>query len=99
MIRLTMSMTVTNLTTDQATLLEFKHHILDPHSFLDSNWSINSSVYNWIGVSCGARHGRVAVLDLSVMGLEGSLAPNLGNLSFLVSLYLNGNNFHGNLPK
>ncbi|XVF20553.1 hypothetical protein REPUB_Repub12eG0010400 [Reevesia pubescens] len=94
-----MSKTATNLTTDQSTLLEIKHQILDPHNFLDSNWSTNSSVCYWIGVSCGARHGRVSVLDLSDMGLNGTIAPQLGNLSFLVSLNLSGNNFHGFLPK
>ena len=99
MIGFTMSMTVTNLTTDQSTLLEFKHHILDPHSFLDSNWSTTTSVCHWIGVSCGVRHGRVTVLDLSDMNLKGTIAPHLGNLSFLVSLNLSGNNFHGYLPK
>ncbi|XWS30684.1 hypothetical protein CRYUN_Cryun23aG0007800 [Craigia yunnanensis] len=94
-----MSMTVTNLITDHSTLLEFKHNILDPHSFLDSNWSTNTSICYWIGVSCDARHGRVAVLDLSHMDLHGTIAPHLGNLSFLVSLTSSGNNFHGYLPK
>ncbi|XWS30689.1 hypothetical protein CRYUN_Cryun23aG0008400 [Craigia yunnanensis] len=98
-IGLSMSKTVTNLTTDHSTLLEFKHNILDPHSVLHSNWSTNTSVCYWIGVSCDARHGRVAVLDLSHMDLHGTVAPHLRNLSFLVSLKLSDNNFHGYLPE
>ena len=98
MVGFTMSMTVTNLTTDQSTLLEFKDQILDPRNVLASNWTSSSSVCHWVGISCSERHGRVTVLDLSCMGLEGSLAPHLGNLSFLVSLNLSGNNFQGNLP-
>ncbi|XP_017985314.1 PREDICTED: putative receptor-like protein kinase At3g47110 [Theobroma cacao] len=92
-------MTLRNLTTDQSTLLEFKDQILDSHNVFASNWSITSSVCHWVGISCSARHGRVSVLDLSHMGLEGTIAPHLGNLSFLVSLNLSGNNFHGYLPK
>ncbi|XVF71434.1 hypothetical protein PTKIN_Ptkin12aG0037000 [Pterospermum kingtungense] len=91
---------VTNLTSDQSTLLEFKGRILDPHNVLATNWtSTSTSPCHWIGISCSARHGRVTVLDLSGMGLEGSLDPRLGNLSFLVSLKLSGNNFHGYIPK
>ncbi|OMP09447.1 hypothetical protein COLO4_05465 [Corchorus olitorius] len=89
----------TNITTDQFSLLEFKDQILDPRNFLSSNWSSNSSVCNWVGVSCNSRHGRVSILDLSEMGLSGSISPYLGNLSFLVSLNLRGNNFHGSLPQ
>ncbi|XVE72052.1 hypothetical protein DITRI_Ditri11bG0007700 [Diplodiscus trichospermus] len=94
-----MSMTVTNLTTDQSTLLEFKRHIFDPRGYLNSNWSSTSSVCQWIGVSCGAGHERVTVLDISDMNLEGTIVPQLANLSFLVSFNVRGNNFNGYLPK
>ncbi|XP_022746772.1 receptor kinase-like protein Xa21 [Durio zibethinus] len=98
MVGFAISMTVTNLTTDQSTLLEFKGQIVDHHNVLASNWTTSSTVCHWVGISCSARHGRVTVLDLSGLGLGGSLVPHLGNLSFLVSLNLTGNNFHGNLP-
>ncbi|PIM97682.1 Non-specific serine/threonine protein kinase [Handroanthus impetiginosus] len=33
------------------------------------------------------------------MFLEGTMSPHIGNLSFLVSLNITGNNFHGDLPE
>ncbi|XP_045807602.1 receptor-like protein 43 [Trifolium pratense] len=92
-----------NITTDEFSLLAFKSSItLDPYHML-SNWSISSSFTsfsscNWLGVTCDEHHGRVKGLNLSSMGLKGTISPQLGNLSFLVVLDLNGNSFHGELP-
>ncbi|CAL2225860.1 unnamed protein product [Prunus armeniaca] len=89
----------TNITMDQSALLALKSHITsDPHNIL-VNWSTTTSVCNWVGVTCGARHLRVSVLNLSYMGLSGTIPPPLGNLSFLVELDLRNNSFHGTLPK
>ncbi|MBA0721366.1 hypothetical protein Golax_008914, partial [Gossypium laxum] len=41
---------------------------------------------------------ELRVLDLSNMGLIGTIPPQLGNLSFLVSRYLSHNNFQGHFP-
>ncbi|KAG6642330.1 hypothetical protein CIPAW_09G135200 [Carya illinoinensis] len=68
------------------------------HNILASNWSSNTSVCNWIGVTCGSRHHRVIALNLSYMGVEGTIPPQIGNLSFLVSLRLKNNSFHGSVP-
>ncbi|XP_045807598.1 probable LRR receptor-like serine/threonine-protein kinase At3g47570 isoform X2 [Trifolium pratense] len=93
-----------NITTDEFSLIEFKSSItLDPYHIL-SNWSIStnsssfSSSCNWVGVTCDEHHGRVNALNLSNMGLEGTISPQLGNLSFLVFLDLQGNSFHGTIP-
>lgn len=89
----------TNITTDQSALLAFKSYITnDPQNLLASNWSTTTSVCNWIGVTCGARHLRVSVLNLSYMGLTGTVPPHLGNLSFLVELRFRNNSFYGRLP-
>ncbi|PQM37706.1 putative LRR receptor-like serine/threonine-protein kinase [Prunus yedoensis var. nudiflora] len=89
----------TNITTDQSALLALKAHVTsDPHNIL-VNWSTTTSVCNWAGVVCGARHLRVASLDLSYMDLTGTIPPLLGNLSFIVELRLINNSFHGTLPK
>ncbi|KAL6282484.1 hypothetical protein ACE6H2_013413 [Prunus campanulata] len=88
----------TNITTDQGALLALKAHITsDPQNIL-VNWSATTSVCNWVGVTCGARHLRVSVLNLSHMGLTGTIPPNLGNLSFLVQMHFRNNSFHGTLP-
>ncbi|XP_021802527.1 putative receptor-like protein kinase At3g47110 [Prunus avium] len=88
----------TNITTDQSALLALKAHVTsDPHNIL-VNWSTTTSVCNWAGVVCGARHLRVASLNLSYMDLTGTIPPYLGNLSFLVELDLRNNSFHDTLP-
>ncbi|MBA0702728.1 hypothetical protein Goari_020708 [Gossypium aridum] len=84
--------------TDQHALLAFKHQIIDSHNILANSWTTNNSVCNWAGVSCAAKHQRVRVLDLSNMGLIGTIPPQLGNLSFLVSRNLSHNNFQGHFP-
>ncbi|CAL9015682.1 unnamed protein product [Prunus brigantina] len=90
--------TQTNITTDQSALLALKAHITsDPHNIL-FNWSTTTSVCNWVGVTCGIRHLRVSVLNLSYMELTGTIPPHLGNLSFLVELLFRNNSFHGTLP-
>lgn len=91
-----------NTTTDKLTLLAFKSFItLDPNH-VTKNWSTSSSsssLCNWAGVICDESHGRVKALNLSNMGLEGPISPQLGNLSFLVELDLHGNKFYGKLPQ
>ncbi|KAI9073631.1 hypothetical protein K1719_044416 [Acacia pycnantha] len=91
--------TDTNISTDKSALLALKSFITsDPFDFL-AHWSVSSSPCNWTGVTCNTRHGRVHSLNLHGMGLKGSISPQLGNLSFLVELDLNDNNFYGQIPK
>ncbi|KAK2975470.1 hypothetical protein RJ640_028659 [Escallonia rubra] len=91
----------TNITTDQSALLAFRAHIinLDPQHILATNWSSATPVCNWAGVTCSHRHYRVAALNLSYMGLVGTIPPDIGNISFLASLDIRNNSFSGNLPK
>nr|XP_027082867.1 LRR receptor-like serine/threonine-protein kinase EFR [Coffea arabica] len=92
-----------SLGTDQSALLALNARITsEQHEFLSKNWSSTaapSSVCDWIGVQCSSRHQRVTALNMSNMGLTGTIPPDLGNLSFLVSLDLRNNSFHGNLPE
>ncbi|XP_050153250.1 putative receptor-like protein kinase At3g47110 isoform X2 [Malus sylvestris] len=90
----------TNISTDQSALLALKSHItIDPQNILTTNWSTsNSDICNWVGVTCGARHLRVTTLNLSYMGLTGTIPSHLGNLSFLVQLEFRNNSFGGTLP-
>ncbi|XP_021904799.1 LRR receptor-like serine/threonine-protein kinase FLS2 isoform X2 [Carica papaya] len=87
-----------NLASDQSALLAFKHHV-NPQTILSHNWTASAPVCNWVGVSCSPRHGRITALELPDLCLQGTIPPNLENLSFLVSLNLSNNSFHGHLPK
>ncbi|XP_027159074.1 probable LRR receptor-like serine/threonine-protein kinase At3g47570 isoform X2 [Coffea eugenioides] len=94
-----LAMAAPNITSDQSALLSLKAKITgDPHEFLASNWSATSSVCDWRGVTCGSRHRRVTALNISNLGLTGTIPPQLGNLSFLMSLDMSRNNFYGELP-
>ncbi|XP_027152390.1 receptor kinase-like protein Xa21 [Coffea eugenioides] len=86
-----------NNTIDLNALLAFKSTIFDPQRIIPTNWSTSTSVYNWIGITCNACHHRVAAIDLSYMGIAGTIPPELGNLSFLVWLNVRNNSFHGHL--
>ncbi|CBI20184.3 unnamed protein product, partial [Vitis vinifera] len=51
----------------------------------------------WLGVHCV--DGKVQMLDLKGLWLEGVLGPELGELSHLRSLVLYRNHFSGFIPK
>ncbi|KAK9287957.1 hypothetical protein L1049_016402 [Liquidambar formosana] len=55
--------------------------------------------YSWTGVTCseGPRI-RVIALNLSSMGLSGSLSPNIANLTALSSIWLGNNSLSGSIP-
>lgn len=55
--------------------------------------------YSWTGVTCseGPRI-RVISLNLSSMGLLGSLSPNIANLTALTSISLGNNSLSGSIP-
>ncbi|XP_065875772.1 probable LRR receptor-like serine/threonine-protein kinase At3g47570 [Euphorbia lathyris] len=90
----------TNNLTDISALLALKSQFsLQPNHTLSYNWTLNSSVCDWIGVSCSSRHNRVSALNLSFMDLQGTISPYIGNLSFLTSLNIQNNSFHGQLPE
>nr|WCJ12456.1 LRR-RLK-4 [Solanum microdontum subsp. gigantophyllum] len=90
----------TNVSTDQLTLLSLKSQISsDTFHYLDESWSPATYVCHWIGVTCDYRNQRVKSLNLSDMTLTSRIPREFGNLTFLVSLNLGSNNFHGNLPQ
>lgn len=102
-----MIITEANVSTDATALLQLKAHIaLDPRNFFAHNWNLSAatntsnsnSVCNWVGVTCDSRHRRVTGLSIPKLGLGGIIPPHVANLSFLVSLNISGNRFHGTLP-
>ncbi|KAL1533665.1 receptor kinase-like protein Xa21 [Salvia divinorum] len=93
------ALSLNSIITDKHALISFRNSITsDPNAILSTNWSQNTSVCNWIGVSCGLKHRRVTALNLSGYDLAGTAAPHLGNLTFLRYLDISFNNFSGFLP-
>ena len=89
----------TNINTDLSSLLTLKSHITpNPHNILIKNWTSEAIVCSWIGVTCDSRYHRVTRLNISSMGLVGTIPPEIGNLYFLVSLDMSENSFHGPIP-
>ncbi|XP_050272515.1 LRR receptor-like serine/threonine-protein kinase EFR isoform X2 [Quercus robur] len=87
--------------TDQSALIAFKSQItFSPNDsvFAGGNWSTTTNFCEWFGVSCSRRRQRVTALNLSYVGLHGTISPHIANLSFLVSLDLKNNSFSGFLP-
>ncbi|CAL5429441.1 unnamed protein product [Camellia sinensis] len=92
------SLVLTNETDHQA-LLAIKDLIQgDPLGAL-SSWNHSIHFCNWQGVSCGRRHQRVTLLNLSSLALVGSVSPQIGNLTFLRRIDLGNNSFHGKIPQ
>eukprot|EP00253_Pinus_taeda_P019369 PITA_19369 len=84
---------------DQHALLAFKSAITyDPYQSLATSWMPNVSFCQWTGIICSRRRQRVVSLNLTSMGLQGTISPLLANLSFLTVLSLRNNSFHGQIP-
>ena len=81
---------------DQQALLGFMAAVTTQS--LPTNWNPNVSFCRWSGITCSVRRQRVVSLDVSSMGLEGTISPLLGNLSFLRILDLSNNHFNGHIP-
>ncbi|KAK4492891.1 hypothetical protein RD792_000216 [Penstemon davidsonii] len=88
-----------NKSTDENSLLAIKAHItFDANNILASNWSEGTNFCTWIGVTCSRRRPRVTVLNLFNMSLEGTIAKEIGNLSFLTVLRISNNSLNGIIP-
>ncbi|CAL5342788.1 unnamed protein product [Camellia sinensis] len=84
--------------TDRLALLAFKAEITsDPTGTLHS-WNESIHFCQWVGVTCGHRHQRVTVLNLTHLQLTGSISPHIGNLSFLGQLGLYNNSLSQKIP-
>ncbi|XP_057782028.1 receptor protein kinase TMK1-like [Salvia miltiorrhiza] len=77
-------------------LLDFLRDVDYPER-LASEWSGNDPCAGpWWGISCSL--GKVSVVNLQKLRLNGTLSPSLGNLSSLLEVHLEGNDLHGRVP-
>ncbi|KAK4484208.1 hypothetical protein RD792_011430 [Penstemon davidsonii] len=87
------------MSTDESSLLALKAQIThDPNNIMVKNWTKGSYFCTWIGVTCSRRRPRVTGLNLFNMGLRGTIANEIGSLSFLKHLNISNNSFIGQIP-
>ena len=85
--------------TDRLALIAFKDGITHDPLGMMSSWNDTLQFCWWSGVYCSRRHvNRVIGLNLFSYGLVGSLSPHIGNLTFLRTIILQTNSFHGEVP-
>ncbi|PPR84453.1 hypothetical protein GOBAR_AA36259 [Gossypium barbadense] len=87
-----------NNNTDQESLV-FKSRITDDPLGVLETWNPSSSLCNWTSVNCNVTKQRVTSINLENLGLVGTIAPHIGNLSFLSYLNLQNNSLSGSLPQ
>ena len=63
-----------------------------------TNWLSDEPMAQWYGIAID-EDGRVATIDLGNNGLEGSIPPEIGQLTGLEELSIGLNEFSGSLPK
>ncbi|XP_045089403.1 uncharacterized protein [Aegilops tauschii subsp. strangulata] len=84
--------------TDMDSLLALKTSLGDQSGVL-SSWNASGDLCRWLGVVCSLRHKqRVLKLNLSSAGLFGTIAPSIGNLTYLAHVDLSSNALHGGFP-
>ena len=96
----------TSVETDREALIAFYNATDGPNWTSNDNWLSDEPLGEWYGVatypadSGEYRHivGRVADLDLPNNGLSGAVPSELGQLSYLSLLILNGNELSGAIP-
>ena len=62
------------------------------------NWSVDTAITAWDGVTVGGAPRRVTELNLSRRGLTGSIPTELGEVVNLNTLLLDGNRLSGEIP-
>lgn len=89
-----------SLSNEGLALLRFKERVIsDPFNAL-WNWKYIDGELDqcsWFGVACS--DGKVIELELRDLSLEGTLAPELGQLTYVKSIILRNNSFSGIIPK
>ncbi|KAL0327411.1 UNVERIFIED_CONTAM: putative LRR receptor-like serine/threonine-protein kinase [Sesamum angustifolium] len=90
--------TITGNMTDRMALFTFKAGLITDPLHVTQSWNDSTHFCSWIGITCSLRHQRVVKLNLHSSMLVGTLAPSIGNLSFLRELQLYNNGLTGEIP-
>ena len=83
------------LVADCKTLLALKSTLAGTATL---NWSVESAMSTWDGVTLSGTPRRVTRLALGRKGLTGSIPPETGSLTALSRLWLSGNRLSGTIP-
>ena len=89
--------TPTGAAEDRAVLVSLYEKTGGANWVRDDNWLSEAPLDEWHGVNSDYR-GRVIELHLHSNGLSGEIPPELGNLSYLETLFLRGNQLSGKIP-
>ncbi|KAG6388154.1 hypothetical protein SASPL_153353 [Salvia splendens] len=82
---------------DELSLLSIKANINS--DILARNWSKETSFCTWTGITCGMElPHRVTAINLRNMGFEGTIAKEIGNLTFLRFVDMSNNSISGPIP-
>ena len=88
-------LTSTSLVSDCETLLAARDTLAGTSTL---NWSTDTSITFWDGVTLGRTPRSVTRLDVSELGLSGMIPNELGDLSNLQRLTLSDNHLTGTIP-
>jgi Leucine-rich repeat (LRR) protein len=78
-------------------LLQFKSHLKDPLSHLET-WKASNSPCQFLGVTCDPISMQVISISLSNKNLSGEISPSVCALTGLTSLLLDTNSIAGSIP-
>ena len=90
------TVTVTVRLSDRAALQRFYEATNGPNWDQNENWLTEAPLNEWYGV--GTTRGRVTALDLRENGLTGTIPGELGKVTHLQHLWLDGNALTGPIP-
>ena len=86
----------TGLMADCQTLLALKDALRGTATL---NWSVDTVITSWDGITMSGTPSRVTELDLSSESLTGSMPAELGSLTELTKLDLSANSLTGEIPR
>ena len=89
------STATSGLITDCELLLSIKGTLAGTSTL---NWSMDTGIASWDGVTIGGTPSRITQLDLRINRLNGSIPSQIGSLDKLQQLYLGHNQLTGAIP-